>query len=644
MAGPNPGVGHLLGRDLVYIPLAEESLIIGEGGEVKELSIGNENQVLTIISGELQWANAQTTAAATGDNLGLGARILESIDGSFFHFRTLTEGDGIIITEGAEEILIEVDETFLLTLSQAGTLGTPTDGSFTNPRFPGGPLPAILDWTTSTLVVDAVDDLNEVMGLLVPDPPLQLGVKTLIIIGGASTREGANILLASGVTDNTGGGIPAPGAIIFRVNSTTVQTDTITEFGPGNTGSLSAEVNGVVNGTIVLDSSDNSGTDGALTISSDTDFPISTPGFHRALDAFIQDNVPIGVNKYQMTHSADGDTNEAIFLFDDVSTTPTASGLSVAELAPGTLLFSSSIPHYQSGATVSVDATVDELASKAYLSAGVIQISGPGTQIDLNPGDSGLPAFFSSGLAPQTVTAQEFVVGGTTTTGQIGVRGRNANATGSFTFDPTLINVLGSGGVQELSVPVSVGTLPGGADSDAKRVIMSAGDTPPDDKSALLVSDWVSANALQTHDASVVAGVLKYDVTDYTTGFLPVGPDLSGQDANQYITWFFRRSTVSKFKIDVTGTYTDIRVTLVDVNFGIAPNNWLDMFDLYTGAGVPGLNGSDGCANGVAATGSTGIFECTFGTETSSNATSNIIMVRFKMTAGDQITALSFTA
>ncbi len=49
-------------------------------------------------------------------------------------------------------------------------------------------------------------------------------------------------------------------------------------------------------------------------------------------------------------------------------------------------------------------------------------------------------------------------------------------------------------------------------------------------------------------------------------------------------------------------------------------------------------------AFGAVATGSSGTFECTFGTETSSNATNNIVMVRFKMTAGQQITALSFTS
>ena len=101
---------------------------------------------------------------------------------------------------------------------------------------------------------------------------------------------------------------------------------------------------------------------------------------------------------------------------------------------------------------------------------------------------------------------------------------------------------------------------------------------------------------------------------------------------------------MSQFKINITGTYDACWVKLPGLSdVGAAPNGWWDMSILYTGNGIPGANGSNGCAVGTAMNKTSGIFTCTFGQESSSNSDSNYILVRFKMIAGNSITNLSFS-
>jgi hypothetical protein len=80
-------------------------------------------------------------------------------------------------------------------------------------------------------------------------------------------------------------------------------------------------------------------------------------------------------------------------------------------------------------------------------------------------------------------------------------------------------------------------------------------------------------------------------------------------------------------------------------------NGWWDMTLVYQGTGIPGTqggaNGNNGCAVGTAMPTGSAIsntrYTCTFGQGVSSStATNNNIIVRFKLTSGQSITALSF--
>ena len=57
-----------------------------------------------------------------------------------------------------------------------------------------------------------------------------------------------------------------------------------------------------------------------------------------------------------------------------------------------------------------------------------------------------------------------------------------------------------------------------------------------------------------TQEATVRWGTLKHDTTDYSTGYLPVGPDRSADTGTQYFTFAFRRQVVANFSITINTT------------------------------------------------------------------------------------------
>jgi len=358
------------------------------------------------------------------------------------------------------------------------------------------------------------------------------------------------------------------------------------------------------------------------------------------------------VNKFTMNHDIGGNSNDVIFVYDDISITPVASNILAVEGGgnpPYNL--SSGIPHLSGGSTINVNITVNNLSSNAYLSSGIIQIGSIdgtlGNTVNIDPGTFGISSILSLLEPPKTVSLIPFIINNTTfVTSIIRARGRNAEIDGSWVNDTFSINAMGSipgNKIDEQNVSVTAGITPVGAKPTAERVLLGIGDNPNTSSvDSLLDAGWNSSSLIPAHEASVVGGVLKQDTTNYSLGNIPIGPNYSSHDATQYVTWFFRRSTVSSFTINISGTYSGLWVTMSGINFGAAPNGWLDMGQLYAGAGVPGLNGSFGCAVGTAATGLSGSFNCTFGPATSSSATNNIIMVRIKLNAGEQITSLSF--
>tara|TARA_Y100001936_G_scaffold7406_1_gene6594 strand:+ start:108478 stop:110472 length:1995 start_codon:yes stop_codon:yes gene_type:complete len=500
----------------------------------------------------------------------------------------------------------------------------PQDGDFDAPRIAGGKTPAVQGLLSTSRIVDAFDSLNEIVGLLLPDAPALLSTKTLTF-GNTNGLKYANNYI-----DNTGSG-PAAGDDIPSRTTSVPQTSIISGFGSGNSGVLDAVINGVVDGSVTLDGTDNSGTDASLTITANNDYPATTPGFFQDLSARMRGvNMSVGLNQAKLLHSETGETNTAHVLYDTVAPDTTAT-IDSYTVTNSVLTQSSGIPHYVNGTTITLDGTGTNLATNAYKSSGVFVISatnGTGSNVSINPGSNGLPAIFDKDLASASFTGAVFTIGGNIhSTSKLGLVSHNPDKTSSkANVAETLLVMSGnptptsSGPVIEMQIPVSasLGSIPSGAATDGYRVNGSD------------FSAWDSSASTAPDEASVVGGILKHDNTDYTSGYLPAGPDYSNKNSTQYLTFEFRRTAVSLFDIQITGSYSGIEVQLP----GVA--GWWDMYQLYSGSGVP----NPGCALGSIATGSTGTFTCTFGTQSSTNATDNKVYVRIKLEAGDAVSGI----
>ena len=159
-----------------------------------------------------------------------------------------------------------------------------------------------------------------------------------------------------------------------------------------------------------------------------------------------------------------------------------------------------------------------------------------------------------------------------------------------------------------------------------------------------------------TTEAIVRYDTLKHFTTDLSSGYLPAGPDLNtGRSGAQHFVFAFKRTTVSRFSITLTGKVSGLFVavpnTAMDSASGI--NGWGDASIQYAGSGVPGSDTSNGGngSTGIAETGADRIidgtsysnqtFTMTLGTVSSSNSFNNQILISIVLNSDDSLTALS---
>ncbi|ASV44245.1 hypothetical protein PBI_SCTP2_230 [Salicola phage SCTP-2] len=544
------------------------------------------------------------------------------------------------------------------------TLKSPDDGDLTDG--------AVTDWTVgSTTYSTAIDDLNGILGRLVPTAPPELSTFTI------NATSGSNQLLAQNAIDNTTNA-PSAGSSVYTVFDSSFQSTQANggngAFGgdvegadgnlflSGETGTLFSYVNGTQDGSIVLDGTDNTGTYGSLEVLSDTAYPADTPGFYTALKARINKSaVSIGYNEAYLEHSETGSTNTVSWVYDDVANAPSISNQSYS-LDSAVSKQSSGINHMTDGDTLNVSATVDNLVGQTYITGTVLRFTtgvGVGTlNMDATQLGTGLTFPLDANLGPQTTSGKTLSIASTATFDEtdIQVRAWNANgATGSSVVsgDPVLVYTSAlEGGNKPHESQIN------GSSADAYRYYLGSGftgDTPSGTLDAPTTTNWDSTQLLNAsgyeHEAVTVAGVVKHDTTNYTTGYIPVttGADYSTKGTDQYVTYVFNQSTLSSISLDISGSYSGLWVALPGISddAGISPNalggNWWDAFELYNGSGAPGRTGdsSAGCAVGSAASGSSGTVNLTFGTQSTTNSTNNAVIVRIKLNAGDSISALS---
>jgi hypothetical protein len=586
--------------------------------------------------------------------------------------------------------------------SYQSAVGSPTTGSKTVALQANGTPGTISQSNTQTKT-------SYITILANPTAPTNLSGYTNVTIATAS--QGTSPLLAAGAADNTGGNIVANGTSVIRVATTTpVATSTqVQNANTATTGTLTAFVNNTAAGNVTFTTSGNTvGTVGALIVSADRDLHVANAavptGFYKVFSATISNTLAslgTGYNDFQLRHTVSGNTNTVGMVKDNLNLAPTlvTSNVAMAGNVSGTYAYISGIPYYSTTGSPSVTVATLELqnftgqtfrsADPFTLAAGsaiegtgsiiatqtksLSQIDGPSTMLTGSnvKANTGISSNYTMGNinvlingavnATANVTATIFNVIGTSTTVQL----------------PTKIqvNATANTGISEGNIAVSA-TLGSVYTDNGLRItgFGAASNTPAFSGSTNYYTGnvWTGVQTITgTSEAVDRYGVLKHFVTDLSTGYLPVGPDLAtGRSGLQYFTFAFRRATMANFDIRLTtttgiaGLWIAAPGTTIDTGGFSSPtpgfpgptstlNGWLSGSIQYNGSGVPGANiaGGGNGANGVALTGTDVVplnsaianvgYTMTLGSQNASNSTGNNILVRIALSSGQTITALS---
>jgi hypothetical protein len=404
----------------------------------------------------------------------------------------------------------------------------------------------------------------------------------------------------------------------------------------------------------------NAGSYGDLRIITNVDYAstgaIAYTNFWYSANLNATGTVANGWNTVYITDTAGTKTANATWYYDNSAPgSPAFANASIVPLSTS-LTYSSTVPHYNSSTTFKLGVNVSKLSGDMYPATDTFFTGAAG-------GAFGTPAsntytavgittpvarnlYVASGSAIVNTTSTIISGFGSSATGP-SVTIDNSYSTASQVFTTALANTVlyktGTASAMEESGFIASGFGTAVGSGNAVRVVNfdagTAADTP------VFTAGQTAFNSqtgtFYTTDATVVAGILKNDTTNYSTGYLPPGPNLSGQGAAQYITLKMTRSSVSKFSINYT-TATGIGgiwCAMPAQTSYASYNNWYSMTVDNSLAG--------GCALGgnlvPSATGAK-TYNCQFAGLNSSNATNNEILVRIRLNTGQSITALSFAA
>jgi len=529
---------------------------------------------------------------------------------------------------------------------------------------------------------------------------------------GYSGSVGINPRLAVGFTDNTSVAIYSAGDDVNRTVATTGDIEsTVTTSYTYNpeSGTLSAKVNGNTDGSVILSASLTPVTNTSLVITEVADYnlldsygnsvsfdnSIYYPGAFSGFKAKVSktaSSISVGVNSFQITHSAGESTDPVGFVKDDLTAIPTVdiSNATLTENVSGTYRYISGIPYYNSGSpslTLS-GILISNLVGQCYTNQASIVEVNDGTNQEGTSANAVVESFYSyanidgattmlSGGIPKVNigTSTPYAIGNLTipitsstvrTVSRVKVLAKNVNGTTDYTDDLAVnvqVHKSSQSGVNEISIPVSVDLGNGVYVDNGVRIFdfNAASTNTPAVSNAInyytnnVYTELSDPGVAGTKEATVRLGVLKHDTTDYSTNYLPVGPDRSADTGTQYFTFAFRRQAVANFSVrivsstGISGCWIAAPNTAIDNTSTL--NGWLDCSTQYAGSGIPGAdtnsggNGSNGCAltgadRIIAGSSLNTYYTMTLGTENMSNSTGNVVLVRIALSSGESITAL----
>lgn len=536
--------------------------------------------------------------------------------------------------------------------------------------------------TSTTDVTDAIAQLNAILGKLTPASPTNFPATTLT----QSTGTTAGLMASFAQTDNSGWGnlSVTGGTATNAVRVATFATSTVTNSGTTTTG---GNIQLAINGNIYPSnyhqitsspSSADNGTYGNLVVSGVQDYHnvVSTvaAGFWYVFSASVAaTSIPAGWNRLNITYTGDAVATPTLTWYYD-SSTPSAPAFSATSIAltSNTVTYSSTIPHLNSSAGFTISGTVQNLSGDMYYSswtstaANFFSATTAGGAL-LAPANRtlaqvGVPLPLTrSNTSPYTFTTTSNVTTGfgsaVATAGPTVTVATPYTSTTSGAFQPGNIILYKTGTSTQIEETALTNSLTG--TPSTFRITNPDGGTAADNPAYTGTETAFNSatNTLLITDATVVAAKLQYDVTNYSTGYYPVGPNLSsGRSATQYFTFKFAIAATSNFSIHYVGTIAGLWVAIPGVTepaYASPTNGWLNCAVAYGGAGIPGTgtgaNGVNGVGNaGTATLNSNGTYTApvTFGgiNTSSSGNKGNEIYVRVKLTSGQSLTSLYISA
>ena len=526
--------------------------------------------------------------------------------------------------------------------------------------------------TTATTVTNGLSLINNVLGKLVPPGPPAFPSSNTISIASVTSYRMTNFTQTDRTSNSRG---VAAGTTVTNARraATYSITPTIPDQGPGDSGTITLFVNGANSVAYTFTSSSANGTytsgGHSLVISDSVDYGSkivgTAQGFWRSFDCSANGTVSNGWNELYITHSGASTTNTPFWYYDDSA--PGTVVVNNGSLTVNSAAYSNSstIPHYTSATLFNLGFNISKLSGDMYPTSDTFVASAAGGAFGANSGvtyaQAGITTplarnlYVSSGQATVNLTSAIISGFGNSATGVV-VTGQNSYTAGTLSVTPGVTIQYKTGNTSSNTVIAGednlfFGSTVGTGSTAAYRIVNPGSTDNPAYANGASAFDSTNGT-LQVYDATLVAGTLKHDVTNYSTGYLPVGPNLSsGRTGPQYFTFKFVRTSLSKFDIQFTGNTAGVWVaapgTVIDSTSSL--NGWLSMTTAYAGSGIPGANapgnGSNGCALGGTITANTSVTThrktCTFGTVSTSNSTGNEVYVRIKLLAGQTITALS---
>jgi len=513
--------------------------------------------------------------------------------------------------------------------------------------------------TTSTTVTNGLAQINQILGKLVPASPPAFPNSISLTVSTLSTYRITNFPQTDRTT--TASKQAAAGSTVTSVRrAASYTTNVFNDNGPGESGTLTLYKNNVATGAVTFTSTTANGTYSDLVVTDSKDYAltgaISYSNFWRSFDAQGSGTVSNGWNEIYLSHSGGSNTSTVSWYYDDSA--PGSPTFATPTIVPSstTVIYSSTVPHYTSATTFLLGVNVSKLSGDMFPTSNTFFTGTAGGAFGA-PTSNTYPLvgitypltrnyLVSSGSVVVNSTSTIISGFGSSATGP-SVTVDNSYSTASQAFTTALANTIlyktGTASAME-ETTVTFGSTVGTGSGLAARIINpGTTDTPAYTTGASLFDSQNST--LTANDATIVAATLKHDQTNYASGYLPVGPNLStGRTGNQYFTFKFVRTSVSKFDIQFTGTIAGMWVALpgsaIDTAAS-ATNGWIDMSLAYGGSGVP----SSGASVGGTVTLNSAVTNhrktCTFGTVSSSSTATNEIYVRIKLTSGQTVTALT---